>query len=396
MTARKTKRRGQGEGSIYQRKSDGKWVAAVTLPGGGRKYAYGDSQDEAIAKRDKIKRDMAVGVLPDNATVSEWMDHYFDVILPTKDRHASTIDRNRGYSEIWIKPLLGSIKLQDLQVDHVRLMIRRMQQATSKRTGEPLSARTIIKARAVLQAALTQAERDGRVVRNVAKFADPPKLRAEPSLPKLTTDQARKVIDSSTDCRERARLAVALMAGLRQGEALALRWEHVILDPNGKGGIVEVRESATRVRGQGMAVGTPKTLRSVRDVDLSPAAAQMLLAWRQESGGTGYVFGHKIKGVDEVEDSRRDYELWRVALRRAGVPHVRLHDARGTAESHMASVVPPWVAAEMMGHDEKVGRRYYNRSTREQRQLAAAGTEAIAGPSRAVRIVRPGRSQAST
>ena len=371
MTGTPRRRRGQGEGSIFQRKSDGRWVAAVSLPGGGRRVVYAKTEREAIAKRDRIRASLAVGVLPDSATLAQWLDHWLDVIAPDKLK-PTTIDRYRGCVETWIKPTIGHVKLQEVQVDHVRAMMRRMKQATSERTGHPLSPRTIIKARAVLQAALTQAERDGRVLRNVARYADPPKLAADPELPKLTTARARQVIDATTDTRDRARLAVALMAGLRQGEALALTWDRVGLD------VVEVRQSASRVRGQGMVVGTQKTLRSVRDVALYPAAASMLQAWREESGGQGYVFpGHR--GSDVVEDARRDYDVWRAALVRAGVPHVRLHDARGTAESHMATVVPPWVAAEMMGHDEAVARRYYNRASAEQRALAAGGTEVIAG-----------------
>lgn len=374
--AKAKKRRGQGEGSIYQRKSDGLWIAALPIPGTSRRETKSArSQAAAIKALDAMKSARARGVLPDSATLSQWLDHWLDIIAPAEGLKPTTLDRHRGYVETWIKPTIGHVRLQDLQVDHVRLMIRRMQQATSERTGRPLSERTIIKARAVLQAALSQAERDGRVLYNAATRAKPPKLKAEPALPKLTTAQARKVIDAATDVRERARLAVALMAGLRQGEALALTWDHVHLD--GKAGVIEVRQSATRVRGQGMAVGTPKTLRSVRDVTLSPAAAQMIAAWREKSGGVGYVF-HGHRGPEHIEDSRRDYDVWKAALKRAGVPHVRLHDARGTAESHMASVVPPWVAAEMMGHDEAVARRYYNRSSPEQRALAAKGTEAIA------------------
>ena len=371
------KRRGQGEGSIYQRKSDGLWIAAVTLSGGKRKTVSARTQEEAIAKRDAIKASIAQGVLPDSATLSEWLTHWLDVIAPTTLK-ATTIDRHRSYVEQWINPTIGHVKLQDLQVDHVRLMMATMAKAKSKRTGNPLSVRTIIKARAVLQAALSQAEDDGRVLRNVASRAAPPKLKTEPKLSRLTTEQARKVIDATTDARQRARLAVALMAGLRQGEALALTWDRVSIAPDGLSGVIDVAQSATRVRGQGMVVDTPKTLRSVRIVALSPAAAQMMQAWRAESGGSGYVFPHRFTPGD-VEDARRDYREWVEALDRAEVPRVRLHDARGTAESHMASVVPDWVAAEMMGHEVTVGRRYYNRASPDQLTAAALGTDAIAG-----------------
>jgi hypothetical protein len=36
------------EGSVHQRKSDGRWCAAVTLPFGRRKIAYGYTEKEAI------------------------------------------------------------------------------------------------------------------------------------------------------------------------------------------------------------------------------------------------------------------------------------------------------------------------------------------------------------
>lgn len=372
----KGKRRGQGEGSVYQRASDGLWIASVTLPGGGRKTASARTQQAAIQKRDAIKASIARGVLPDSATVGEWCDHWLAVIAPGKLK-ATTIDRHRSYVETWIKPTIGDVKLQDLQVDHVRLMMRKMSAHISTRTGNPLAPRTIAKARTVLQAALTQAENDGRALRNVATKADPPKP-IEPTLRKLTTAEARRVIDCCSDTRNRARLAVALMAGLRQGEALALRWGRVTLAPDGRSGAIDVVVAATRVRGQGMVTDAPKTLRSVRTVPLSAAAAGMLLAWREQSGGVGLVFPG-VRGSEVTEDSRRDYQVWRDALARAGVEHVRLHDARGTAESHMAEVVPPWIAAEIMGHSEDVARRSYIRGSADQRALAASATDALAG-----------------
>jgi hypothetical protein len=43
-------RRGHGEGIIYQRKGDGRWVAMMSLPNGKRKAFYGDTRQE-VAKR---------------------------------------------------------------------------------------------------------------------------------------------------------------------------------------------------------------------------------------------------------------------------------------------------------------------------------------------------------
>jgi len=355
----------------------------IPNPGGKKikRIIYGRTEKEAIKKRDQAKAKIATGVLPDNATLGEWCDHWLNLIAPGELK-ATTIDRHRSYVEQWIKPTIGAVKLQDVQPDHVRLLMRTMEKTGSKRKGhigEPLSERTIIKARSVLQAALTQAENDGKVTSNAVDRTKAPKMKTEPELRRLTTEQARKVIDVATGTRERARLAVALMAGLRQGEAIALQWDRVSLwqEDGVWRGTIDVAWAATRVRNQGVATDTPKTLRSVRMVSLSPAAALMLEQWRIESGGLGYVF-HGHRGQDVIEDPRRDYDVWKNALKRAGVPHVRLHDARGTAESHMASSVAPWIAAEMMGHSEDVAKRYYNRSTEAQRQVAAEATDVMA------------------
>jgi integrase len=43
-------RRGHGEGTTYQRKGDGRWVAMMSLPNGKRKAFYGDTRQE-VAKR---------------------------------------------------------------------------------------------------------------------------------------------------------------------------------------------------------------------------------------------------------------------------------------------------------------------------------------------------------
>ena len=45
-------RRGHNEGAIYQRQSDGRWVAALLLPSGKRKSLYAKTRAEA---KDKLK-----------------------------------------------------------------------------------------------------------------------------------------------------------------------------------------------------------------------------------------------------------------------------------------------------------------------------------------------------
>ncbi len=56
-------RRGNGEGSVYQRKSDGKWVTSITLDDGRRKVLYSKTQQEAIRKLKKASQQQEQGTL---------------------------------------------------------------------------------------------------------------------------------------------------------------------------------------------------------------------------------------------------------------------------------------------------------------------------------------------
>jgi integrase len=53
---------------------------------------------------------------------------------------------------------------------------------------------------------------------------------AQDEVKPLTLSQAQQIIDLSTDRRNGTRWSIALALGLRQGEALGLRWEYVDLD----------------------------------------------------------------------------------------------------------------------------------------------------------------------
>ena len=80
INEKKRRRRANGEGSIYQRASDNKWVgsAYVFTTKGVRKRrpVYGNSFDEVRQKLDKLKGASANGVLlPDqNVLLRDYLD----------------------------------------------------------------------------------------------------------------------------------------------------------------------------------------------------------------------------------------------------------------------------------------------------------------------------------
>jgi integrase len=159
---------------------------------------------------------------------------------------------------------------------------------------------------------------------------------------------------------------LALTAGMRQGELLALRWPNVDLD----NATVQVVASSIRLGKQARALvgwedgdhqrlGEPKSRRSRRKIELSRPAVESLRRHRQKvmeaalaSGRSfdrnGYVFS-RVDGQALAVTST--WKPWGRLLKKAEVPYVRFHNARHTAATLLLSKgVHPKVVSEMLGH----------------------------------------------
>jgi integrase len=92
-----------------------------------------------------------------------------------------------------------------------------------------------------------------------------------------------------------------------------------------------------------------KTAASERVIPLPPAAALVLAAWAKAADpAQEYVFPGRTQ---PIEDARHDWAVWKAALEQAGVPHVPLHGARGSAASILRAMGVPerWIA-DVLGH----------------------------------------------
>jgi len=69
-------------GSVYQRSSDGLWVASIQLEGR-RRTVYGKAQNEAKRKLAELWQKVAVeGGLPANATFKRLLDRWIEADSP--------------------------------------------------------------------------------------------------------------------------------------------------------------------------------------------------------------------------------------------------------------------------------------------------------------------------
>ena len=152
----------------------------------------------------------------------------------------------------------------------------------NQKLASGLSPRTVQYLRAVLRRALGQAVKWGVATRNVATLTEPPRVE-RPEMQVLTPEQARAFLDTVRGDRLEALYSVALALGLRQGEALGLRWQDIDLDA----GVLHVRVALQRIHGEKARLVEPKTRQGRRSLPLPPPIVAQLRAHRtRQTGGS--------------------------------------------------------------------------------------------------------------
>lgn len=343
-------RRGNGEGSITRRK-DGLYMARYTVEtqnGPKRRTLYAKTRKEAAKKLTEAQANAQKGITADAGatTVSAFIKDWLEDSVRGSVRQ-STYQRDESLCRVHIVPALGKKKLKTLNPSDVQRFYR-----TKLDSG--LSSATVHKLHVVLHKALKRAVRFGLVARNVADDVDAPKVHKEEVQP-LSSEEARKLLETAKGDSLEALYVVAVQSGLRQGELLALRWE----DVNFEARTVQVRRTLTRNGGK-LAVGPTKTSKGRRTVRLTQDAVEALqehlarqLVEIDKAGDkwqeNGLIFCTG-KGTLINPTNLRKRSLAPL-LQQAGLPPMTFHQLRHTAATILLlKNVNPKVVSEMLGH----------------------------------------------
>jgi integrase len=331
------KKRGHGEGSVYQL-ADGTWRAALSIPmeqGGGRRSFRGQTRQEVQRKLAAGRRALEDGALPlgdARQTVGEYLASWLEATRPNLDE--GTWARDEQYVRTHVAPYIGHMRLGALSAQHLQALY-------ADRVEEGgLSPTTVHHIHSRMHKAFADAERLGLITRNVVERAVPPRM-AETEIRPLTREQARVFLDA--------------VVGDRLYALYALRWADVDLAMR----VVRVRFQIKRVDGI-WTWKPPKTKRSRRQVAIPAETAIALAAHRATQAEVRLRLGAAWSDHDLVFPSRvgtpiMARNLWRAfkgMLARAGLPtEVRFHDLRHTcATLLLAARVNPKVVSEMLGH----------------------------------------------
>ncbi|MGH8774511.1 MAG: hypothetical protein ACRDWI_04825 [Jiangellaceae bacterium] len=164
-------RRGHGEGAVYKRSSDGKWVGVLDLgwvDGRRRRVpVYGDTRRKAHEKLLKLRREQERGrdLLAPPRLVSERLFEWLAEVKSRDGTRHSTLDRYRGVVKRHLVPALGQKRLDKLTPREVQSFLGQL--------SDRMAAGSVVKIHGVLRSALSDAQRLDLVPRNVAKAAKP-------------------------------------------------------------------------------------------------------------------------------------------------------------------------------------------------------------------------------
>lgn len=284
-----------------------------------------------------------------------------------------------------IVPRLGSVPLLSVSAGHLNAFYADLL-ADGRRNGAGgLSPATVERIHATIHKALADAVRWGRLARNPADRADPPKeSTAEMSV--WTPEQLGTFLDSVRTDRLFAAWLMAAMTGMRRGELLGLKWSDLDLEA----GTVSVRQIRTVAKYR-VVTFTPKTEKGRRTIALDPHTVAALRSYRVAQKEERVLLGPDYANSDDLVFTKPNgsaihperFSAWFTQrCRKSGLPRVRLHDVRHSyVTALLAEGVPLKVVSQRVGHASPMVTMtiYQHVLPGDDRAAAALGARAILG-----------------
>jgi len=341
-----TMARSNGEGSVYKRKSDGRWIASfVEVVDGQRKrrVIYAESSEEAHRKlRQALGRiDQGLPGLDSSDTFQTIAETWRRTVARTSGLSFKSQQTYADVLRLHVYPVIGSERLKDLKPSRISAVLVRMDDAGLSKAYQHQAHKAMSK---VFQAAMA----DGLIASNPVRAVKAPRGGHKPKVVP-SRDQVVAMIEAAPDARLRAFVAVLGYTGCRISEAMGIEWSDVnderIVIRNGKGD-------------------------KSRAVPMTPTLAEILREWRKQQAAErlraiwwdtehDYVLSSDCGTYWDPHNARKRFKpitdgvasddpaKARPAICPGATPHSLRH---ATATLLLEEGVPMKVVSELLGH----------------------------------------------
>ena len=364
-TKNKSKRRGNNEGSIYQRKSDNNWCGTVTVgydtagkPK--RKTLYGNSEQEVLKKMHPL-----VGNVLANGytTVSARQERNFKVLFAewfdlfvVPNLASITEESRRGLLKTHVYPVFEKYDVQD--IDTVKL-----QKFFNDKVKLGLCTDTISKTKNLLNNFFTYATRNHFI--NINPMLDIKikyKRNDSGEKQKALRQEIRQQVFAWVSENPILKPIVITFAftGLRPQELIALEWKTVNFANRTLSVTQAINKQAEfddegNVISRSAVVGKTKTKKSVRTIIMPDAVMAVLREWltycEENNINSTYVFPNTKTGELRTYSGLRSMLERFVKSHKLQDEHITLYTFRHTfATVLLEERENPRIVADLMGH----------------------------------------------
>jgi integrase len=326
------------KGHLRER-SPGHWAIVIDVrdPQNGQRkrkwHSFKGTKREAQVKKAELIAALSQGSYIERSkiTVAEFVQSRIDQWEAANKITARTAERYRELAKNQIAPHIGTKPVQRLS----RLDLEAWHNALR---NTAIAARTIGHAHRVLGKALADAERDGLITKNVCRIQRAPKVTDE----EMTVVRDVPAFVAALRASERFYVPamIALFAGLRLSEVLALRWSRVDLDAK----VIQVREALEQTAAYGVRFKPPKSKAGRREITLPDILVEVLREHRRTFLERRMQLGVGRPSEDallfsNINDGplipRAASARWAEFAGQIGMPEITFHSLRHTHASQL-------------------------------------------------------------
>lgn len=409
-------RRQYGSGSVYQRKSDNRWIGTIqagwTAKGTRRRIVVSgktkkQAQDKLEAKQRQIIRD-GLPTHGKRLTVHAWSQEWLKITAA--HLRPGTWVANRSAVNKWMIPTIGHRNLDQLSLGDMRAVAKAQTDAGRSTSTAHRTHRVMI--RMLKDALLEGYDVPQRIL--IMKAPTP----AVSNRTALDVEQAINLLGRISHEPDGSRWVAALLQGMRQGECLGLTWEAVDLENltiqvswqlqrlpylDRKADTFRMPEGfeARRLSGAAHLV-RPKSKKGWRVIPIVYPMEAALRGWRDVAPHNDYdLVWPDADGQPRVAEE--DRQAWKDLQAAVGISHpsgrpYHPHEARHTAATLLLEAgVDPEVIKAILGHSSIVTSQGYMHANQTMARQAiekmATRLKMPAAPDRRALPPAPAREQ---